>query len=160
MATCCVCYDNLRTEASRLGCWLSDSLKAYTHMNLHIHIYASPSHPIPRLRRFVPTVWQAGLRPAPRMAAGPDAACLGWTNSNPPTPHVLQCLVHVDCIVYVLMLLRCFFPVPRLYSLQEHSLGVAFFSSPLLMSCCIFPKIGADYSSHGSILLPKHIPCV
>ena len=136
---------------------LSQGLHTHELTYTHICIPFTP-HPTPSpLRTHSLT---GGSVTSAIMAAGPDAACLGWTNSNPPTPHVLQCLVHVDCIVYVLMLLRCFFPVPRLYSLQEHSLGVAFFSSPLLMSCCIFPKTGADYSSHGSILLPKHIPCV
>ena len=88
-------------------------------------------------------VRRAGLGP---LAAGPDVCLpvLDYLNPNTPIPIPnIPLPLCVSCVplywlcAYI-MLLRCFFPVPTLYPYWGHSLGVAFFSSSLLMSCRIF----------------------
>ncbi len=92
----------------------------------HIYAFTSPP-PIPRLRRFEPPAWQAGLWPAPEMAAGTDG-CL-------PELDYFPC-----CKVVCLWCIMCFccwgvFPVLTLYSPRSIVWGLFFFLLTFLMLC-------------------------
>ncbi len=107
-------------------CWL----QTITHTHTFTNIYALTSPPpIPRLRRFEPPAWQAGLWLAPGMAAGPDG-CL-------PELDYFPCC-KVVCLWCMCLLLRCF-SCSHTVLPKEHSLGVViFFLLTILMFCCIF----------------------
>ncbi len=105
---------------------------------LHTHTYL-PS-PDPRLRRFEPPAWQAGLWPAPKMAAGPDG-CLLELDYFP--------CCKVVCLWFMcFLLLRCF-SCSTLYSPRSIVWGyfsphlphdaVFFFNS--LSSCPVYPLV-------------------
>ncbi len=86
-------------------------------INYYTHTHTSPP-PIPCLHRFEPLAWQAGLWPAPRMAAVPDG-CLLELDYFP--------CGKVVCLWFMcFLLLRCFSCSHTV--LPEHSLGVIFFS--------------------------------
>ncbi len=99
-------------------------LHTHTHTYTHTHIYKdmhSPPHPRS-------LAWQAGLWPAPGMAAGPDG-CL-------PELDYFPCC-KVVCLWCMCLLLRCF-SCSHTALPKEHSLGVIFFLLTFLMLHCIF----------------------
>ncbi len=107
-------------------CWLQTT----THTHTYTHTYIKICTHLPRLRRFEPPAWQAGLWPAPGMAAGPDG-----------------CLPELDyfpCCKVVCLWCMCFcccwgvFPVLALYSPRSIVWGLFFFLLTFLMLCCIF----------------------
>ncbi len=113
--------------AVRRSCFLPHSTDIDYRL-LHTHTHTSPP-PIPRLHRFEPPAWQAGLWPAPRMAAGPDG-CLLELDYFP--------CGKVVCLWFMCFLfLRCF-SCSHTVLPKEHSLGVIFFLLTFLMLCCIF----------------------
>ncbi len=80
------------------------------HIHTHTHIYKdmhSPPHPpIPRLRRFEPPAWQAGLWPAPeKWLRDRLAACWSWITS----PVAMSCVYGV-----------CAFVVAKVFFLFSH----------------------------------------
>ncbi len=81
-------------------CWLQTT--TYTHT--YTHTYIKICTHLPRLRRFEPPAWQAGLWPAPGMAAGPDG-CL-------PELDYFPCC-KVVCLWCMCLLLRCFSCTPQ-----------------------------------------------
>ncbi len=94
----------------------------YKLLHTHTHMHSLPLPPSLASAAFEPPAWQAGLWPAPRMAAGPDG-----------------CLVELDSPVAIVVCLwfMCFcwgvFPVLTLYSPRSIVWGLFFFSS--LSSC-------------------------
>ncbi len=107
-----------KSTAVRRSCFLPHSTDIDYKL---LHTHTSPL-PIPRLRRFEPPAWQAGLWPAPRMAAGPDG-CLLELDYFP--------CGKVVCLWFMcFLLLRCF-SCSHTVLPKEHSLGVIFFSSHL-----------------------------
>ncbi len=94
-------------------------------LQIHTHSFTSPP-PIPRLRRFEPPAWQAGLWLAPG-----NGCMSGWMLAGAGLLPLLQS--RVSMVYYVLLLLRCF-SCSHTVLPKEHSLGVIFFSS--LHSSC------------------------
>ncbi len=117
-------------------CWL----QTITHT--HIYAFTSPP-PIPRLRRFEPPAWQAGLWLAPG-----NGCRSGWLLARAGLLPLLQS--RVSMVYYVLLLLRCF-SCSHTVLPKEHSLGVIFFSLPSscyavfffnsLSSCPVYPLV-------------------
>ncbi len=101
----------------------------YTQKLLQIqtHTHTSPP-PIPRLRRFEPPAWQAGLWLAPG-----NGCMSGWLIARAGLLPLLQS--RVSMVYYVLLLLRCFSCSYTVLP-KEHSLGVIFFS--LHSSCLLY----------------------
>ncbi len=116
------------------------------HIHTHTHIYALTSPPpIPRLRRFEPPAWQAGLWPEPG-----NGCRSGWLLAGAGLLPLLQSRVFM--VYYVLLLLRCF-SCSHTVLPKEHSLGVIFFLLTFLMLCCIF----LQFPVFLSCLPPCHI---
>ncbi len=95
------------------------------HIHTHTHIYAFiyPPPPIPRLRRFEPPAWQAGLWPAPG-----NGCRSGWLLAGAGLLPLLQ-----SRVVYGVLCGFCcwgVFPVLTLYS--PRSIVWGFFFSPHL----------------------------
>ncbi len=114
------------------------------HIHTHTHIYAFTSPPpIPRLCRFEPPAWQAGLWLAPG-----NGCMSGWLLARAGLLPLLQSCVSM--VYYVLLLLRCF-SCSHTVLPKEHSLGVIFFSLPSscyavfffnsLSSCPVYPLV-------------------
>ncbi len=93
------------------------------HIHTHTHIYAFTSPPpIPRLRRFEPPAWQAGLWPAPG-----NGCRSGWLLAGAGLLPLLQSRVFM---VYYVLCCWGVFPVLTLYSPRSIVWGLFFFSSP------------------------------
>ncbi len=90
-----------------------------THTHTYTHSFTYPP-PIPRLRRFEPPAWQAGLWLAPG-----NGCMSGWLLARAGLLPLLQS--RVSMVYYVLLLLRCF-SCSHTVLPKEHSLGVIFFS--------------------------------
>ncbi len=113
-----------------------------THTHTYTHSFTSPP-PIPRLRRFEPPAWQAGLWLAPG-----NGCMSGWLLARAGLLPLLQS--RVSMVYYVLLLLRCF-SCSHTVLPKEHSLGVIFFSLHSscyavfffnsLSSCPVYPLV-------------------
>ncbi len=103
--------------------------KTITDTNTYTHSFTSPP-PIPRLRRFEPPAWQAGLWLAPG-----NGCMSGWLIARAGLLPLLQS--HVSMVYYVLLLLRCF-SCSHTVLPKEHSLGVIFFLLAFLLFAVFF----------------------
>ncbi len=115
----------------------------YKLLHTHTHMHSLPHPRSLASVAFEPPAWQAGLWPAPRMAAGPDG-CL-------PELDYFPCCNSRVSMVYVL-LLRCF-SCSHTVLPKEHSLGVIFFLLTFLVLCCNF----LQFPVFLSCLPPCHI---
>ncbi len=120
-------------------CWLHIHTHTHTDYKL-LHIQTVPQNPrSPRLRRFEPPAWQAGLGPALNSAAGP-----GWLFARAGLLPLLQSRVSmfvIMCFFVAEVFFSCSHTVLWLYIVIEHSLGVVFFSPLSPYVCCIFLQI-------------------
>ncbi len=112
---------------SKDSCWLHIHTHTQKLLQIQTHTHTSPP-PIPRLRRFEPPAWQAGLWLAPG-----NGCMSGWLIARAGLLPLLQS--RVSMVYYVLLLLRCF-SCSHTVLPKEHSLGVIFFS--LQSSCLLY----------------------
>ncbi len=102
--------------------------KTITDTNTYTHSFTSPP-PIPRLRRFEPPAWQAGLWLAPG-----NGCMSGWLIARAGLLPLLQSRVSM---VYYVLCCWGVFPVLTLYSPRSIVWGL-FFSPYIPLVCCIF----------------------
>ncbi len=108
----------LQTPATNYYTYTHIHTKTITDTYTYTHSFTSPP-PIPRLRRFEPPAWQAGLWLAPG-----NGCMSGWMLARAGLLPLLQS--RVSMVYYVLLLLRCF-SCSHTVLPKEHSLGVIFF---------------------------------
>ncbi len=108
----------LQTPATNYYTYTHIHTKTITDTHTYTHSFTSPP-PIPRLRRFEPPAWQAGLWLAPG-----NGCMSGWMLARAGLLPLLQS--RVSMVYYVLLLLRCF-SCSHTVLPKEHSLGVIFF---------------------------------